>query len=159
MSSVSLKWETATVKDATLAVELDGKLSSEWKGSFETTIRLLGHGDWGKVQLKKQAVRVSEVTPGSEEKLRHHLEGVVAQANAAVESAESEAPAGGADGDADVPDGGQGPDAEMTRSFRSFETYFVVTLMYLALALGFRAVLAGLYWTIFRRNRPAEGVR
>jgi hypothetical protein len=27
------------------------------------------------------------------------------------------------------------------------------------MALGFRAVLAGIYWTLFRRNPPAEGVR
>jgi hypothetical protein len=60
------------------------------------------------------------VTPGSEEKLRHHLEGVVAQANAAVEAAESDAAADREGGDRDDQDGSQGPDAEMTRSFRSF---------------------------------------
>ncbi len=43
-----------------------------------------------------------------------------------------------------------------SRTFRSFETYFVVTAMYLVMALGFRAVFAGLYWTIFRRGRPAS---
>jgi hypothetical protein len=120
MSSVSLKWDTAKVKDAKLAVDLDvdGKLSSEWKASFETTIRLLGHGEWGEVELKKQAVRVSQVTPGSEEKLRHHLESVVAQANADVEAAEAAADGGGEDGHEAA--GAQGPDAEMTRSFRSF---------------------------------------
>jgi polar amino acid transport system permease protein len=42
-----------------------------------------------------------------------------------------------------------------SRTFRSFETYFVVTAMYLVMALGFRAALAGLYWMIFRRGRPA----
>jgi len=42
-----------------------------------------------------------------------------------------------------------------SRTFRSFETYFVVTAMYLIMALGFRAVFAGLYWAIFRRGRPA----
>ncbi len=42
-----------------------------------------------------------------------------------------------------------------SRTFRSFETYFIVTAMYLVMALGFRAVFAGLYWTIFRRGRPA----
>jgi hypothetical protein len=117
MASVSLKWDTATVKKAKLAVDLDGKLSPEWKDSFATTIRLLGHGDWGEVQLKKQAVRVSEVTPGSEEKLRHHLEAVVAQANAAVEAAADDGAEGDKPGEQDRD---QGPDAEMTRSFRSF---------------------------------------
>ncbi len=115
MSSVSLNWDTATVKGAKLGVELDAEPSSEWKDSFETTIRLLGHGDWGEVQLKKSEVRVSDVAPGSEETLRHHLEGVVAQANAAVEAAESQAAAA-----RDGQDGGDGLDAEMTRSFRSF---------------------------------------
>jgi len=43
-----------------------------------------------------------------------------------------------------------------SRTFRSFETYFVVTAMYLIMALGFRAVFAGLYWAIFRRGRPAR---
>ncbi len=119
MTSVSLKWDTAKVKDAKLAVELDGKLTSEWKDTFETTVRLLGHGDWGEVKLKKKAVRVSDVTPGSEEKLRHHLEGVVTQANAAVE-AQSEAAAAARESDDEDQDGQRGPDAEMTRSFRSF---------------------------------------
>jgi hypothetical protein len=118
MSSVSLKWDTATVKNAKLSVELEGEPSSEWKDSFETTIHLLGQGDWGEVQLKKQAVRVSDVAPGSEDKLRHHLEGVVAQANASIEAAESQA-AGDEDADEDG-SAEQGPDAEMTRSFRSF---------------------------------------
>ena len=116
MSSVNVNWDTARVKDAKLAVELDGELSSEWKDSFETTIRLLGHGDWGEVKLKKQEIRVSDVAPGSEEKLRHHLEGVVAQANADVEAAQSEADA---DSDGGEPDD-KGADADMTRSFRSF---------------------------------------
>ncbi len=120
MSSVSLKWDTATVKNAKLSVELEGKPSSEWKDSFETTILLLGQGDWGEVQLKKQAIRVSDVTPGSEDKLRHHLEGVVAQANATIEAAESQA--SGEDDKGSDEDGSakEGPDAEMTRSFRSF---------------------------------------
>ncbi|MDQ6606304.1 MAG: hypothetical protein M3Z06_07130, partial [Actinomycetota bacterium] len=110
------KWDTATVKDAALAVELDGELSSEWKDGFAKTIRLLGHGGWGEVQLEEAAVRVSAVTPGSEEKLRHHLEGVVAQANAGVEAAQAAA----AREAAHEQGGGQGLDAEMTRSFRSF---------------------------------------
>ena len=42
-----------------------------------------------------------------------------------------------------------------SRTFRSFETYFVVTAMYLVMALGFRAAFAGLYWMILRRGRPA----
>jgi len=40
-------------------------------------------------------------------------------------------------------------------TFRAFEFYFVTTAIYLALALGFRAVLGSIYWLVFRRNRPA----
>ena len=40
-------------------------------------------------------------------------------------------------------------------TFRSFEFYFVATGLYLAMALGFRAVLSGIYWTAFQRSRPA----
>jgi polar amino acid transport system permease protein len=40
-------------------------------------------------------------------------------------------------------------------TFRSFEFYFTATGMYLAMALGFRGVLAGIYWLTFRRGRPS----
>jgi polar amino acid transport system permease protein len=40
-------------------------------------------------------------------------------------------------------------------TFRPFEFYFVTTGLYLAMALGFRAVLGGIYWTAFVHNRPA----
>jgi polar amino acid transport system permease protein len=40
-------------------------------------------------------------------------------------------------------------------TFRPFEFYFVATALYLAVALGFRAVLGGIYWTAFVRNKPA----
>lgn len=37
-------------------------------------------------------------------------------------------------------------------TFRAFEFYFVTTAVYLAMALGFRAVLGGVYWLVFQRN-------
>ena len=40
-------------------------------------------------------------------------------------------------------------------TFRAFEVYIVVTLMYLAIAMGFRALFAGLYWFVFVRGRGA----
>lgn len=40
-------------------------------------------------------------------------------------------------------------------TFRAFEFYFAATAIYLAMALGFRAVLAAIYWAIFMRARPA----
>jgi polar amino acid transport system permease protein len=46
-----------------------------------------------------------------------------------------------------------------SRTFRSFETYFVVTLMYLGMTLAFQGLFAAIYWYVFRRNRPVEGLR
>lgn len=116
MADVELNWATATVKDGKLAVDLDGKPSSAWKRSFETTAALLRGGDWGAIELKKHAVRVSDVPPGGEEKLRHHLESLVEQANAAVRASESEAPERSDDEDGE-PDS---PDTRMTEAFRAF---------------------------------------
>ncbi len=110
MSSVELKWASAEVKDAKLTVELEGDPPKGWSESFERTVKLLGDGDWGEVALKKGTVHVNDVTPGTEDKLRHHLEGIVAQANAAHEERES-------DEDGDKP---EGPDGEMTERFRAF---------------------------------------
>ncbi|BBK34862.1 amino acid ABC transporter membrane protein 1 (PAAT family) [Stella humosa] len=40
-----------------------------------------------------------------------------------------------------------------SRTFRSFEIYGVVTLMYLALALLFRGFFRGVHWALFERGR------
>ena len=82
MPGVELNWSAAEVKSSKLSVPLEGDIPKGWKKSFEATVVLLGHGDWGEIQLKRDSVRVSDVEPGSEEKLRFHLESVVAQANA-----------------------------------------------------------------------------
>ncbi len=59
------------------------------------------------------ARQVEGVTAGSEDKVRHYLESVVAQANA---PADTEPP----ERDEDREPEPQGPDAEMTERFRSF---------------------------------------
>ncbi len=38
-------------------------------------------------------------------------------------------------------------------TFRAFEVYIVVTVMYLAIAVGFRAVFSTIYWFVFVRGR------
>ena len=38
-------------------------------------------------------------------------------------------------------------------TFRPFEFYFVATGIYLAMALGFRAVFGGIYWAVFVRGQ------
>jgi hypothetical protein len=125
MSSIKLDWAGAEVRDATLTVALEGELPKDWKRSFERTVALLGDGDWGEIRLKKGAVRVRDVAPGTEEKLRHHLEAIVTQANAAHERQEAEAHAEDRDGEDEEGNDGsdderQGPDAEMTAQFRAF---------------------------------------
>jgi hypothetical protein len=118
MAQASLNWATAKVKNAKLTVELQGELPRGWRGSFETTSRLLsGSGGWGDVSLskKRRTVSVSDVTEGSEEKLRHYLESVVEQANASHPSQEPEE----ADEDTEDRDD-DGPDAQMAERFRSF---------------------------------------
>lgn len=42
-----------------------------------------------------------------------------------------------------------------SRTYRSFETYTLITLSYLALTLGFRAFFAAIYWAVFVR-RPGR---
>src|SRR5581483_5306297 len=116
MDEAKLNWSSAEVSDGTLKVELDGELEKDWKQSFKTTVRLLGNGDWGEVELKKGTIRVTGVTPGSEEKLRHYLESVVEQANASQAPPEEEPDA--ADEDEDAAE--EGPDAEMSQRFRAF---------------------------------------
>jgi hypothetical protein len=115
MSEVKLRWSDAEVEDARLTVALDGEVPKGWKQSFARTVKLLGDGEWGSVEIKKSTVQVAGVTPGTEEKLRHHLEAIVAQANAALEDGGSE----GQDEDRGEREG-EGPDAEMTAQFRGF---------------------------------------
>ena len=124
MSPVALDWSTAEVKKSTLAVALDGDIPKGWRRSFETTVRLLGAGEWGEIQVKKGKVQVSDVEPGTEDKLRHHLEAVAAQANADHEPDDDQdgddAAPGAVQSEAGAGDEDEGPDAEMTRRFRSF---------------------------------------
>ncbi|MGO9906002.1 MAG: hypothetical protein ACLP4R_10895 [Solirubrobacteraceae bacterium] len=109
MQPIKLSWSDAEVKDGELAVPLDGDVPKGWKQSFARTVALLGSGDWGEVTLKKDRILVGDVTPGSEEKFKHHLEAVIAQANTTIEEHE------GLEGEDQPTD----PDAEMTERFRS----------------------------------------
>jgi hypothetical protein len=119
MPEAKLNWSTAEVDDRQLSVDLEGEVSKEWKRSFKTTLQLLGSGGWGEVTLKKHSVRVDDVEPGNEEKLRHYLESVVAQANASQEPDEPDDEEQTDDRD-DEPRDRDDPDAKMTEQFRSF---------------------------------------
>ena len=112
---VWLDWSSAEVRDGKLEVALRGELPAGWKDGFDRTVALLPGGEWGKVGLKKDRVRVHEVADGSEDRLRHFLESVVQQANASAEPAEAKAhdEQGDADQSSDLND-------TMTERFRSF---------------------------------------
>jgi hypothetical protein len=116
-SEPQLNWATADVKDGKLTVSLDGKQPSGWEDIFEKTVRLLGSRDWDGVKIKKQTVEVQRVAPGTEDKLRHYLESVVEQANAAHRPDEDEKARERQESERSQE---SGPDAEMTERFRSF---------------------------------------
>ena len=126
MSDVKLNWSTAKVEDSKLTVDLDGELPSGWKDSFDAVARLLSSSaEWGEVTLKgKKSVRVTDVSEGSEERLRHFLESVVEQSNAdhRPDEPEDDDESGSDDDERDDDDaaGEPGPDAEMSERFRSF---------------------------------------
>lgn len=83
MEKPKLQWIGAEVRDGTLTVRVAGDRPKGWKATFEQTVRLLGGGDWGEVKLKSDRIRVIEAREGSEDQLRHFLEGVVQEANSA----------------------------------------------------------------------------
>lgn len=118
---MSLDWSAAEVTDGVLTVPLAGKRPKGWKQTFQTTVKLLGGGDWDDVELKSGKVRVTGVSPGVEERLRHFLEGAVQQADAKHKPPEDEAdePDSGEGEDSDDPDADD-PDAELTARFRAF---------------------------------------
>src|SRR5579884_3066387 len=116
MSDVRLDWSSAEVREGKLEVELQGERPDGWEDTFDRTVALLPGGDWGKVRLKKDRVRVHDVVEGSEERLHHFLESVVLQANAAHEAAEPEDP----EPQGESPEEPNSLDAELTERFRSF---------------------------------------
>ncbi len=117
MEPVRLNWTTASVSRGSVAVELEGEVSKSWKQSFERTLKLLAGKEWGAIEVKKSAVQVQGVEPGSEDRLRHFLESIVEQANADQEKAEQQA----AEAEEHKGDGESEIDQEMTKRFRSFE--------------------------------------
>jgi hypothetical protein len=113
MEIPKLDWSSADVNDGKLTVPVTGDRPKGWKATFERTVKLLGGSDWKAVKLKSGQVRVTGLQEGSEESLRHFLEGVVQQANASHQSDGEERQKGGereqdtgerADGDARMAD-------------------------------------------------------
>jgi len=112
-NGLELDWSTATVKDGKLTIQIGGDPPKDWKDRFERSVKLLhgGGGDWAEVKPEKNAIHVDGVTPGSEDKLRHFLEGVIQQVNAALDEPDED------EGDSPAADT---PDGQMTQRFREF---------------------------------------
>jgi hypothetical protein len=119
---VKLDWSLAEVHDGTVTVALEGKPNKEWKQTFERTTRLLNRGRWGEVTLKKNSVLIKPITPGDEDRARHFLEGVVLEANSAVQPSDEpkDAPSDDANGAEEQEASGAPEDQEMTKRLRSF---------------------------------------
>ncbi len=123
MEAPALQWSAAEVRNGTLTVQVAGDRPRGWKATFEQTVRLLGGGSWGEVMLKGAKIKVAGVAEGSEDEVRHFLEGVVQQANATRVESDEESPdqaddaddAGDRDGDDDD------ANARMTSRFRDFD--------------------------------------
>jgi hypothetical protein len=120
MSECTLDWAGARVEGSKLTVPIEGEVPRGWKKSFDKTVRLLsaGHAQWGEITYAKHEVKVADVSPGTEDTLRHHLEGLVQQANAHHRTADAPA-APGEEGAAPTVDD-DSPDGQMTQRFRSF---------------------------------------
>ena len=119
MSECTLDWAGARVEGSKLTVPIEGDVPRGWKKSFDKTVRLLtaGHAQWGEITYSKHEVKVAGVSPGIEDTLRHHLEGLVQQANAYHRTAD--APAAPREQDTRTVDD-DSPDGRMTERFRSF---------------------------------------
>jgi hypothetical protein len=124
MAEPQLDWSSAEVHDSKLSVPLDGEPPRGWRDTFERTAALLGANDWDSVKLKGRQVEVTGLKQGGEEKLRHYLESIVQEANAAhapEENEESDDDERSGDHDEDsVEERAASPDTEMTERFRSF---------------------------------------
>jgi hypothetical protein len=123
MEKPKLQWSGAEVRDGILTVEIGGDRPKGWNATFERTVRLLGGGDWGEVKCKAGTVRVTAVAEGSEESLRHFLEGAVQQANATHEDSltDDDDDDGAQDDATSQTNGDDDVDARMTGRFRDVD--------------------------------------
>lgn len=120
MEPVSLRWHDAEVSGGTLTVPIDGDPPDGWSDVFAQTVTLLGRGRHSDVRCDDGSIRVGGVREGEEESLRHFLESVVQEANAATDTGDPDA-----EGEAESEPQGHGrdaedPDARMTERFRGF---------------------------------------
>jgi hypothetical protein len=111
-----IDWSAAEVSADVAVLPLTGSAGKGWSERFEGVVALLGKGGsggWGEVSLTKKAIKVTALTPGGEDDLRHFLESVVVQVNSEL-SGETDDPA------REPQDPQAVRDAEMTEKLRAF---------------------------------------
>lgn len=114
VTSTRIDWSSALVCDGVLTVELSPAPDKAWRRQAGVVIdRLAGSGrPWGKVKAKKRKLVAAGVSEGAEDELRHFLESVVLEANAAAPAAEHDAEDDDASGD--------DTDGRLTEAFRKY---------------------------------------
>ncbi len=119
-ASPTLDWNSASVRDETLTVEVTGESSKAWRQSFEQTVKLLPGGEWEDVSYKKGTITVTGVRAGVEDRLAHFLQSVVQQVNANLTAADDSDQDDAPDAPAEASKDDEDPDAELTARFRAF---------------------------------------
>ncbi|HEX5146787.1 MAG TPA: hypothetical protein VFV85_07170 [Conexibacter sp.] len=110
MAPVEIDWSSAEVADGELTVQLSQPPSSAWRKRFRAVQAQLERAGepWEQVRVKKDRLVVAGVEPGAEDDVRHFVESVVLQANAAERDEHD---------DEDEHDPG---DRRMTEAFQAF---------------------------------------
>jgi hypothetical protein len=108
----SIDWASAEVKSGELTVALAGEANAQWAERVQAIVERLDRpgSAWGATKVTDAKVTVEAVGAGSEEDLRHLLDGAVQQANADFAPEEQ----------GDPGDGPSEEDSAMTEAFRSF---------------------------------------
>ena len=81
VSATGIDWGGAVVEDATLKVGLTARPTRAWAQRFRMVLALLDRssGEWDAISLRADAITVTNLREGSEEKLRHMLESIVTE--------------------------------------------------------------------------------
>jgi hypothetical protein len=115
--SLEIDWSSAEVHGGDVTVDLAGKVSKRCRERFEAVRSLLGEssGGWDDVKLVKRTIHVRGLRPEAEHELRHFLDSVVVQVNAALPAGDEQAEQASRPSDRAAI-----VDAEMTATLRSF---------------------------------------
>jgi len=91
MSRVAIDWSTAEVRDGELRVAFEQPATGPQRKRMTALVeRLQRPGEpWGEIAVKRGRLVVSDVGDGAEDDVRHFLESLVLEANAAEDDGES----------------------------------------------------------------------